>query len=381
MPWPSGPAVVAGAGKVLRGSMRGSKAHRFGRARTEHCVGCSSGNLHGLMRVMLLDGRRHENAESGYGQLAAGIKSELERRGVEIELDASRHADVALYVCPPYSISERPPSCPAAIFTMHELDHLPDGKKDWPARLNRMDLVITPTSWNRSIWKSLGVTTQIEVAPLGIDSSIFRPRWMTTCRLLTVHSGLGSRSSRENWRETLQAYTAAFAPDDDVELVIKTWSWHEEAFQTALQEVRAARGYSDESGPLVTVVDAELSGDAMRELYLSAWLFIKNANREGWSLPCTEAVACDLRIAATEIQPLISHLPASTRWFTLGDVDELRYLMRHEKRHHASQLTRAHRHTWRNTGSWVYRYLCDLVASKACLQPGTKSSPGRECAS
>ena len=62
----------------------------------------------------------------------------------------------------------------------------------------------------------------------------------------------------------------------------------------------------------------------MRDLYLSAWLFVKNANREGWGLPATEAVACGIRVAASEIQPLRSHLPAGTRWFRLGDTAESR---------------------------------------------------------
>lgn len=321
------------------------------------------------MRVMLLDDKRHENAESGYGQLAAGIKSEFERRGTEIELDARREADVALYVCPPYSILDRTFSFPAAIFTMHEVDHLPEGKKDWPERLNTTDLVITPTSWNRAVWKRLGVTTPIEIAPLGIDETAFFPRWAPTCRFLTVHNGLGSDSSRENWRDTLEAYMAAFSAKDDVELVVKTWSWHEPPFRRALAEVCAKHGHDAQTGPPVTVIDERLSAADMRELYMSAWLFIKNANREGWSLPCSEAVACDLRVASTEIQPMLSHLPPDTVWFTPGDAAELRFLMRQERRQHAARLARAHKHTWRNTGAWVHRYLTELVARESASPP------------
>lgn len=313
------------------------------------------------MRVMLLDARRHENAASGYGQLAAGIKAELERRRVEVELDTQGSADVGLYVCPPYSILDRAFDFPVAIFTMHELEELPDGKRDWPERLNRLDLVITPTSWNRGIWMRCGVTTRIEVAPLGIDPTLYRPRWSTTCRFLTVHNALGSASSRENWRDTLTAYMGAFAASDDVELVVKTWAWQEDRFAQALEEVRSGCGHEPGGGPAVTVVDERLAPEAMRELYLSSWLFVKNANREGWSLPCTEAVACDVRVACTEIQPMLSHLPADTSWFAPGDVDELRVLMRQERRRHAAQLARAHRYTWRTTGSWVYRHLVQLV--------------------
>ena len=333
------------------------------------------------MRVLLLDGGRHEKAESGYGQLAAGIKWEFERRGTGVELDVRRDADVGLYVSPPYSILERTFPFPVAIFTMHELDHLPEGKKDWPDRLNSLDLVITPTSWNRSVWKNLGVTTRIEVVPLGVDQSAFYPRWTSTCRFLTVHSGLGSGSCRENWRDTLEAYTSAFSAQDDVELVIKTWSWHEEPFRRALEEVRAASGDDADTGPRVTVIDERLGATALRDLYLSAWLFVKNANREGWSLPCTEAVACGLRVASTEIQPMLSHLPADTQWFTPGDVSELCYLLRQERRRHAVELKRAHRYTWRNTGAWVHRHLTELVARESAatlVEPREAVEPGPE---
>lgn len=129
------------------------------------------------MRVLLLDGKRRQKLESGYGQLAVGLKQQLEGRGVEVVFDERLPADVVLYVCPPYGIREAAFGLPVAVFTMHELEHLTDGKADWPAKLNRTDLVLTPTSWNRAVWKKLGVTTRIEVVPLGVDEKEFYPRW------------------------------------------------------------------------------------------------------------------------------------------------------------------------------------------------------------
>ncbi len=67
------------------------------------------------------------------------------------------------------------------------------------------------------------------------------------------------------------------------------------------------------------VVDATLSHAEMRALYLESALFVKNANREGWSVPCSEAVACRTPVAATDIPVLRSHLPSTTRWFPVGD--------------------------------------------------------------
>ena len=40
-------------------------------------------------------------------------------------------------------------------------------------------------------------------------------------------------------------------------------------------------------------------------------------------MPCTEAIACGTPVAATAIEPLLSHLPQDTRWFGPGDVKGL----------------------------------------------------------
>ena len=76
--------------------------------------------------------------------------------------------ELALFICPPGKIKFGRQVRSAAI-TMHELDHLPETKRDWVEILNRLDLVITPTEWNLRTWQRAGVTTPIDVVPLGID--------------------------------------------------------------------------------------------------------------------------------------------------------------------------------------------------------------------
>ncbi len=81
----------------------------------------------------------------------------------------------------------------------------------------------------------------------------------------------------------------------------------------------------------------------MRALYQQAWLFLKNANREGWSMPCTEALACGTPVAATRIEPLLSHLPQETRWFDPGSVEQLRAVLEREYTRFRSHLRLAQR--------------------------------------
>ena len=89
---------------------------------------------------------------------------------------------------------------------------------------------------------------------------------------------------------------------------------------------------------------ASSAPDEMRDLYQRAWLFLKNANREGWSMPCTEALACGTPVAATRIEPLLSHLPEETRWFDPSDVHELQQVLEREHRRFRSHLRLAQRH-------------------------------------
>lgn len=311
---------------------------------------CSAVYSSTILNLWINDGKRHEHPASGYGQISAALQSSLTRLGHRIEFEPFEEMELCLFVCPPSSIRNRPEVTTAA-FTMHETTGLPPGKKDWPSILNTADLVLTPTSWNRRIWQDLGVRVPIEVVPLGIDDSVFRPRTGRTCTLVTLHENLGSTSSRESWQDTLLAYYSAFALSDRVELVIKTWKWKPDAWQAAQEEVAAKAGKVAHQLPPVRVVDADLSPEEMRSLYQGAWLFVKNANREGWSLPCSEAVACGTNIAATRIQPLLSHLPPDTRWFEPGDALELRYLLKREYQRFLAEEGRSRRYTWDKTAA------------------------------
>ena len=126
------------------------------------------------MRIWLSDGDRRLQEGSGYGQLSAAVSRGLIELGHEVQFQEFPNMQLALFVCPPGKISFGRQVRSAAI-TMHELHSLPESKRGWVEILNRLDLVITPTNWNREVWQRAGVSTPIEVVPLGVDPELYFP--------------------------------------------------------------------------------------------------------------------------------------------------------------------------------------------------------------
>ncbi len=193
------------------------------------------------MRIWLSDGDRRLLDGNGYGQVSAAVSRGLIELGHDVQFQEFPGMELALFVCPPDKIKFGRQVRSAAI-TMHELDELPEAKRGWVEILNRLDLVITPTSWNRRVWERAGVRTPIEVVPLGIDVSAYYPVTGRRCTFLCVHENLGGETSREDWRQTLRAYLEAFTADDAVRLLIKTWKWKPAEFEAALQAIQAGAG-------------------------------------------------------------------------------------------------------------------------------------------
>ena len=162
------------------------------------------------MRIWVSDGdRRLDRGQRLRPGLGGGSRGLIEL-GHEVQFQEFPGMELALFICPPDKIKFGRQVRSAAI-TMHELDHLPEAKRDWVEILNRLDLVITPTEWNREVWERAGVSTPIEVVPLGIDPELYFPATGRRCTFLCVHENLGGETSRENWHDTLRAYLATFS--------------------------------------------------------------------------------------------------------------------------------------------------------------------------
>jgi glycosyltransferase involved in cell wall biosynthesis len=179
-------------------------------------------------------------------------------------------------------------------FTMLEVDRLP---ADWVRQANLMDEVWTPTKWGAEVFRASGVRRPVHSVPLGVDLTAFRPgppREQLAER--TVFLSVFEWGTRKGWDVLLRAYRAAFAPGDDVLLLLKV-----DNRTPAINPLRAMREVLPSPAPPVGVIyNRPLSAAQMTELYRSADCFVLPSHGEGWCMPALEAMACGTPALVTD---------------------------------------------------------------------------------
>lgn len=234
------------------------------------------------MRIQLRDGGRVDEL-TGYGQFNRSFYLTLPALGHQVGCDKQPlpDADVDLFICPPYGFKGlKPERCNVAI-TMTERESVAGYRErfDWVGLCNQMDMVITPSEWNRQVFLREGVTVPMAVMPMGTRTDF----WTTgrPYRFVSSLDGLGSHSSRWNWQELLDAYVAAFPNGEEVEWLILARGGIRKDFTRQNPAVRILVELQTEAQMLAHYRDADC--------YLSY-------SREGWGCPQWEALACGLEV-------------------------------------------------------------------------------------
>ena len=226
-------------------------------------------------------GKRMEET-SGYGKISKQLGELLPHEGDPVNL----------WVCPPYD--RKLPEGFNAILTMHETEDLPPSKATWVANLNQYNLIFVPSQWNKNNFIRFGVTKPIEVVPLGVNIDTFSTGKTPEFSTLTMHDNFGRETSRENWKETLEVYIKTFQGYKDTVLYIKTWNHREGAEQEIINEVCQNEKIHRALVPQIKIVTEVFTDEGLAAFMRSMRVFVKNANREGWSLPLNEAISCGL---------------------------------------------------------------------------------------
>jgi len=298
--------------------------------------------------------------------MSRNIAYHLEKLGHTVSFfpTEARNEDLTLWIRPPHYIAYKEfaegktRGIPQVFFTMHELATFDGPKANWAELLNRCDKVIVPTFWNQEVFKKLGVTVPITIAPLGVNAMDFPGSKSYVFSILTVHDALGSDGSREAWKDTLNAYYKAFYQNHNVFLTIKSYNIKRKEFYAY---VRSIQQEHEELLPPVEIVDVDLDVKALNDLYASHWLFVKNANREGWSLPLLEAMATGMHVAYSDIPVLDwakDYKKGTT--FKAGNSDELAEIFKKEFKEWKKEKGWIESFSWKNCVEKVNEALNDF---------------------
>ena len=281
---------------------------------------------------------------SGYGKFARQLKSLYALDPVYAKEEDK--PVVNLWVAPPYA--RKLPRGHNAIYTMHELDTLPDSKKDWVDNLNQYDLIIVPSDWNKQNFIKFGVKQPIEVVPMGVNTKIFNFHKTPYFSILTMHDNFGRVSSRENWLETLITYIRVFGDMKNVVLFIKTWNYRKGSLQENMRLISKELKIHKNLMPNVEIIDKKMTEEELYELYSRMWLFIKNANREGWSLPLNEALASGTHCLYRKL-PSLDWATVYENGYPFTTVKELANLLYINYKRYAKEVTARQVTNVRNT--------------------------------
>ncbi|CAN5441140.1 hypothetical protein BH10ACT1_BH10ACT1_33910 [soil metagenome] len=216
----------------------------------------------------------------------------------------------------------RPPGAALVCHTVWEHVEL---QPHWPALLNRCDGVVVPTEWNAAAFADAGVTVPIAVVPhvASIDPEV-DAAWLGPAGLdlgdRTVFHSLAAWNDRKQPGTTVDAFTRAFGPDDDVVLVLKT----DQEIAHPLPAPPGPPGrrrltswsvativHRNHPAPDVRITHQSLSDAQVAALHRRSDCWLSLPHAEGWDLGAFDAATVGTPVITTDTPGPASYLGGS----------------------------------------------------------------------
>lgn len=185
-------------------------------------------------------------------------------------------------------------------FTMFETDRI---CRRWVEECNEMDEVWVPSMFCRDVFQESGVTSNIQVIPVGIDTNRYSP--LNAARIPKDNSfrflSVFQWTRRKGWDILLRAYLTTFTRQDDVELLIRAYPYtiQNPPIPERIEQFMKEIGVDPEHAPRIRYLDEFIPDEEMPGLYTSADCFVLPSRGEGIGLPYLEAMASGIPVIAS----------------------------------------------------------------------------------
>lgn len=183
------------------------------------------------------------------------------------------------------------------VWSIFESDKLSDS---YISAINKADLIWVPSRWGKATLERHGIpSSQVEVIPEGVKSSIFHPYARAFARREKNDKFrfliIGKFEARKGYDKLLEAFRKVFCGNEKVELIIKgDYFIDHEKKKIALEEFIGSFGCNN-----IKTFYGVLSEKDLPFLYYHADAFVFPSRAEGWGLPLIEAIATGTPIVAT----------------------------------------------------------------------------------
>jgi glycosyltransferase involved in cell wall biosynthesis len=235
---------------------------------------------------------------SGYAQLARYLVRALRGAGhavayVPFGRSCSRTPDVNVVCFPPTHFSrERVRGTLNLGYTMFEASRIRD---EWVQDCDRMDGVLVPSAYCRTVFQDSGVRVPVRVVRPGVYAAAPSPQLSSLeYRFLSVFQW----SSRKDPEALLQAYWHEFRADEQVVLCLKTYPFGAVSVDDEMARIRGSHRFSGHAR--VALVREVLDAEALWRLHQSADCYVSAHHAEGWGMSLVDAMACGKPVIATD---------------------------------------------------------------------------------
>jgi len=181
------------------------------------------------------------------------------------------------------------------VFPFFELDTLKDREKH---HLNFCDYIFVASQWGKRILEQNGITKPIYVAPLGVDTNIFKePIKIKTDNDKYVFFHIGKWEHRKSQDFLFKVFESAFTDKDDVEL----WLLPSNPFLNE-QETNYWIGLAEECGlkNKIRIFDRLPTQYHLAEFIYHGDCGVFLSRAEGWNNEITECMALNKPVIVTD---------------------------------------------------------------------------------